>query len=311
MRDDETDYGRAIAAARAAGMPSDGHLWVSALTSFPEIPRAVAVADVPDRPLPDVPSYRCLRVDEPIVVDGRLDEDAWSRAEWSSSFGRIGDGLHNARETRIALLWDDTYLYAGYRVEDLDIRGTVSRHHEHHYVFDDDVEIFVHGDGGYYELGVNPINTVYELRWSWLERIIASGDHEGLDRLLRLSDALYYAPRGHEKYGRIADLAWELPGLKHAVHLDGTLNTPAVRDTGWTVEFALPWVGLQNIGLGAPQSGLELRVQGYRAFHDREDEPADRSIPTPFGGYTWSVMGNGNVHNPERWAVVTLSDEVV
>lgn len=310
MRDDETEYGRAITAARAAGMPSDGHLWVADLMRFPEIPRAVQVADVPDRPLPAVPQYRCHRVSEPLVVDGRLDEAVWSRAEWSARFGRIGDGHENGLDTRMALLWDDTHLYAAYRVEDHDIRGTVSRHHEHVYVYDDDVEIFVHGPDGYYELGVNPINTVYEIKWTWLEKVIAAGDHEHLDRLLRLQDALYYAPRGGERYGRIADLNWELPGLQHAVQVDGTINTPALRDEGWTVEFALPWSGLAHLGLGSPAAGLEFRVQGYRALHDREETVPWGEGATPFNGYTWSVMGNGNVHNPERWASVTLVDDV-
>lgn len=292
-------------------MPSDGHLWVSDLARFPEIPRAVEVADVPDRPLPDVPSYSCLRVNEPLLIDGRLDEAAWSRVRWSSRFGRIGDGLENGNDTRIALLWDDTHLYAAYRVEDQDIRGTVSRHHEHVYVYDDDVEIFVQGPGGYYELGVNPINTVYEIRWTWLDSVIPSGNHRRMDELLRLSDALYYAPRGSERYGRIADLNWELPGLQHAVQVDGTINTPRVEDTGWTVEFALPWAGLAHIGLGTPEVGLSFRVQGYRALHDRSSEHLDPASPTPFSGYTWSVMGNGNVHNPERWATITLSDQTV
>ncbi len=95
------------------------------------------------------------------------------------------------------------------------------------------------------------------------------------------------------------------------MQLDGTINTPRLEDVGWTVEFALPWSGLANIGLGAPAAGLEFRVQGYRALHAREEESSDRSLATPFTGYTWSVMGNGNVHNPERWGLLTLVDEAV
>ena len=33
---------------------------------------------------------------------------------------------------------------------------------------------------------------------------------------------------------------WEIPGLKTAVHINGTLNHPADRDHGWTVEIAFP-----------------------------------------------------------------------
>ena len=298
-------------------LPTDGHLWVAQQSSFPTYPRACEVADVPNIPLPEIPTYTCKRASGKIVVDGHLDEEAWSRAEWSKPFGRVGNGILDGRDTQVAMLWDDTYLYSAYRVEDFDIRGTMSGHHEHVYICDDDVEMFVEGPNGYYEVGVNPINTIYELKWKWLEQLITGGDSVGLDDIMRLRDSLYYAPRGGEKYGRIGDLNWELPGILHAVQIDGTLNNPGRRDAGWTAEFALPWAGLAEIGLSTPSAGLQFRVQGYRALHDRDDHEAaakmDTQYPgaTPFTGYTWSTMGNGNVHNPERWASVTLSEDVV
>lgn len=291
--------------------PSDGHRWISGPPKFPHYSRACEVADVPDVPLPPAPEYTCKRVTKPIVVDGRLDEDEWSRAEWTSRFGRIGDGRLDGLDTRAAFLWDDDHLYVAFKVEDHDIRATHSRHHEHVYIYDDDAEVFIEGPRGYYEIGVNPINIVYELRWTWLAQLIDNGDAEGLDRLLRLTDTLYYAPRGGERYGRIGDLNWELPGVQHAVQVDGTINNPQSADVGWTAEFALPWQGLAQIGLGSPTAGMTFRAQGYRALHDRTAQP----IPAPefpgaypYEGYTWSPMGNGNVHNPERWATLLLSD---
>jgi hypothetical protein len=298
--------------------PSDGHLWVADVTRFPTYPGACEVANVPDIPLPDIPSYVCHKVKEPIVIDGRLNEDAWSRAQWSESFGAIDSGRKDGRETNVALLWDDQYLYGAYRVQDFDVRGTMSGHHEHVYICDDDVEIFVEGPNGYYEVGVNPINNIYELKWTWLEQIISANNSAELDKLLRLSDRLYYAPRRGEKYGRIGDMGWELPGIRHAVQVDGILNNPETVDVGWTVEFALPWAGLSAVGLPAkPSSGQQFRVQGYRALHDREDLETAAKLElqypgaTPFRGYTWSTMGNGNVHNPERWVSIELSDTVI
>jgi len=298
--------------------PTDGHRWVAPVSQFPNYVRACEVADVPNIPLPDIPTYSCMRVEEPIIIDGRLDEDVWSRAHWTESFGAIDSGAHDGLETRMALLWDDTYLYGAYRVQDFDVRGTMSRHHEHVYICDDDVELFVDGPDGYYEFGLNPINTIYELKWTWLEQIISAGDSAELDKLLRLSDSLYYAPRGSEKYGRIGNMEWELPGIRHAVQVDGTLNNPDSVDVVWTVEFALPWEGLSAIGLpNSPTEGLQFRVQGYRALHDREDSETAAKLQmqypgaTPFRGYTWSTMGNGNVHNPERWASLVLNGEVI
>ena len=87
--------------------PTNGHLWVADLTRFPTYPTACEVANVPDIALPEIPSYVCQRVEEPIVIDGRLNEEVWSRAQWSSSFAAIESGLTDGRETTVALLWDD------------------------------------------------------------------------------------------------------------------------------------------------------------------------------------------------------------
>lgn len=305
------------AGALSADQVSDGHLALGPGARFPEVPRWATVASVPDRPLPPIPRYQCLRAAVPPEIDGRLDEAVWARAEWSAPFGRIDDGRPSGQETRIALLWDDRCLYAAYRAADRDVRGTATRHHEQVYMKDDDVEIFVQGDGGYYELGVNPVNTVYEFRWTWLQPLVERQDFGRLEELLKRSDTLYYTARPGEKLGRIGDMTWELPGLRHAVQVDGTLNNPADFDRGWTVEFALPWDGLAPILGGRPKPGTTLRIQAYRAEHDRSDPEKTAAFArhwpggSPFTGYTWSTMGNGNVHNPERWAEVVLLDAPV
>lgn len=297
---------------------SDGHLSVGPLPRFPEVPRWATVANVPDRELPAIPRYTCRRVTRPLTIDGRLDEPEWQRAEWSAPLGRIETGIVDAPAASVALLWDEANLYVGFRVADPDVRGAAVRHHEQIYMVDDDAEVFVAGDGRYYEVGVNPINTVYEFRWTWIEPLIAGQDFAGIEALFKLPDLLYYTARQGERAGRIGDMGWELPGLRHAVAIEGTLNAPHDTDVGWTVEYALPWAGLAHIGVPPPAAGQELRIQAYRAFHHRDEKSARaeemaRAWPgaTPYEGYTWSTMGNGNVHNPERWAVVTLSDEPI
>lgn len=295
----------------------DGFVEAGARPRYPEIPRWVRVANVPDVPLPPVPALRASRTTGPIVVDGRLDEPDWARADWSAPFGRIASGIAASPETRVAFLWDDEALYAGYRVEHHDIRAMTTRHHEHVYVKDDDVELFVAGEGTYYELGINPINTIYEIGWTWLEPLVEARDFDALERLMLVNDQFYYARRGGERLGRLADLGWELPGLRRAVRVDGAINAPDVRDAGWTVEFALPWAGLAThiAELAGPrQAGDRVTIQAYRAHHPRRDPEADARMAAEFpGGSEWygttlSAMGNGNVHNPERWVSLELID---
>lgn len=85
-------------------------------------------------------------------------------------------------------------------------------------------------------------------------------------------------------------------GCQHAVFLNGSINRPEVKDKGWTVELALPWAGLEEIAGGrtvSPKAGDVFRMTAYRCHHDRINRTAK--------GWTWSVMGNDNIHIPERW----------
>ena len=255
--------------------------------------------------LPPVADYTCMRTKKPILVDGRLDEDAWGGVEWSTPYVQIDTGERSRVETRIALLWDDEYLYAGYKVEDHDIRGTMGDHHDHIYMKDNDVEIFVAGEGYYYEMGLNPINNMYELKWTWLQPLVEQNRFDEIEELMHKMDYLYYEAREGDRLGRIGDLNYHLPGLRTAVHIDGTLNRPDLTDEGWTAEFALPWAGLAEISGGLdtpPKSGDSLRVMGYRMDKDWDD-------PAKNEASTWNAVGCGNIHIPERWSVVTFKDE--
>lgn len=258
--------------------------------------------------LPPVAQYECRRCAQPIAVDGSLSEAVWERVEWSEPFADISEGGEAKSETRLALLWDAEFLYVGYRVEDHDIRGTMGAYHDHIYFDDNDVEIFVAGEGYYYEIGLNPLNNMYELRWTWLEPLVAENRFAELEELLKLDDYLYYVAREGDHLGRIGDLDYHLAGLQTAVHIDGVLNQPQVRDTGWTVEMALPWKSLADIGGGRdmpPVSGDVLRIMGYRM-----DQLWDGEGGREHQASTWNAVGCGNIHIPERWSEVTFVDEV-
>ena len=51
--------------------------------------------------------YTAYRVDEPIRVDGRLDEEAWQMAPRSPRFVDLIRGQRAIHDTRAAVLWDD------------------------------------------------------------------------------------------------------------------------------------------------------------------------------------------------------------
>ena len=72
-------------------------------------------------------------------------------------------------------------------------------------------------------------------------------------------------PRPYKDGGRAVH-DWEIPGLKSAVHLDGTLNDPADMDRGWTVELAFPWPALAELARrpAPPRDGDQWRVDFSR-----------------------------------------------
>lgn len=273
-----------------------------------KMPRTINLPQGPldELALPPVHEYECLRTPEPICVDGALDEPVWQRVQWSTPFVKMDTGAPVRLDSRIALLWDDQYLYAAYRFEDHEIWGTHVEHHEHVYIRDSDAEIFIEGEGVYYELGVNPINTIYEVFWTWLEPVVARQDTALLNRFFKTENFLYFEPRLNDRLGRFGELDWELPGLKHAVRVDGSLNCPEIRDNGWTVEFALPWAGLRALGKPVPpQDGDVWRIGASRCqhFHDAQGNNV-------WEDWSWNRHGYINMHIPERWTRVRFVDRI-
>src|ERR1039458_4129432 len=114
--------------------------------------------------------YTCYRAAGPITVDGRLDEASWKLAPKSTPFVDIVTGVPAWFDTRVALLWDDDYLYGGLGVEERDVWGTMTKRDSKIWE-ENDVEVFIGGPAGsnnaYYEFEVNALNTVYEVFWIW------------------------------------------------------------------------------------------------------------------------------------------------
>ena len=90
---------------------------------------------------------------------------------------------------------------------------------------DNDFEVFIDPDGDnhqYYEIEINALNTVWDLR-------LVKPYRDG-------------GPAVNE---------WDVAGMRSAVHVDGTLNDPRDADRGWTVEMALPWEAMSEYANGA------------------------------------------------------------
>ena len=232
-------------------------------------------------------TYDCRRASSAISIDGRVVESAWQAAAWTADFVDIEGGARpRARfRTRAKMLWDDEYFYIAAELEEPHVWGTLTRHDS--VIFhDNDFEVFIDPDGdtlNYYEFEINALNTGWDL----------------------LLDKPY-------RHGGKARNSWEIPGLRTAVHVRGTLNDPSDRDQGWSVEIAFPWRVLAEYSRQAapPRSGDEWRVNFSRVEWQHDiDAGTYRKVPnTKEDNWVWSPQGAVNMHIPEMWGRVRFTN---
>lgn len=231
-------------------------------------------------------SYDAPRASGPIRADGILDEEAWAAAPWTEPFVDIEGGAKPAPAllTRAKILWDDEVLWIGAEMQEPHVWGSLLARDAVIYM-DDDFEVFLDPDGDthqYYELEINALGTVWDL---FLVRPYRDG-----------------GPALH---------AWDIPGLRTAVHVDGTLNDPSDVDRGWSVEIGIPWSPLAEATdvPVPPRPGDRWRVN-----FSRVDWPVDvvdggtRKRRDPATGteldesnWVWSPQGLVAMHYPEMW----------
>jgi hypothetical protein len=235
-------------------------------------------------------SYECRLSKEAPVVDGDLSDEAWKSATWTSDFIDIRGKDQPAPRfrTRARMLWTVEGLFICAEMAEPHVWGTLTE--KNAIIFhDNDFEIFLDPDGdtlNYYEFEINALGTIWELT---------------LDKP--------YSKGGTATHGT------NLPGLKSAVKIQGTLNEPSDTDTGWTVEVFLPWKDLakyQGSLSSPPKAGDTWRinfsrvewkhiVKGGKYFRVPEHGVKIPEGEHPEDNWAWSPQGEIAMHVPERW----------
>ena len=250
---------------------------------------AIAAAAIP-APLPVeytvARGYVAHRAAKPIIIDGKLDDEAWEKVPWSEEFVDIeGDKKPKPRyRTRMKMLWDDEALYIAAEIEEPHVWATITEHDA--VIFQDpDFEVFLDPDcdnHNYAELELNAKNTTWDL--------------------------LLTKPY---KDGGKAINGWEIIGLKTAVNVNGTINNPSDTDKGWTVEIKWPWKGLKELTdvPVPPRDGDQWRVNFSRVEWDVEIKNGkyEKVKGKPEYNWVWSPQGVIDMHRPERWGYVQFS----
>ena len=230
--------------------------------------------------------YVCGRIDQGPVIDGDLSDAAWQNAPWTDAFVDIQGSDHPTprHATRARMVWDDTALYIAAQLDEPHVWAKL-KEHDAVIFHDNDFEVFLdpNGDNHHYlELELNALNTTWDL----------------------------FLNRPYKDAGT-ADNGWEFAGLKTAVKVQGTLNQPGDEDTGWTVEIAIPWTGLQTPDNKAepPQPGALWRINFSRVQwqHTIVDGQYKKVPGKPEDNWVWSPPGIIDMHRPERWGYLQFS----
>jgi serine/threonine protein kinase/formylglycine-generating enzyme required for sulfatase activity len=232
--------------------------------------------------------YVAYRANQPIRLDGKLDDEAWKAAPWTDDFVDIeGDFRSKPRyRTRVKMLWDDQYLYLGAELEEPHVQGTYTKRDSYIFHEDNAFNVFINPDGNnhnYAQLEMNALNAVWDLR---LKKPYRDGGQ--------------------------AEDEWDIPGLRTAVHVNGTINDPRDTDKTWACEIAIPWeiVSALNDRPGnAPRDGDQWRINFSRAQwrYDIVDGKYVRDKDRREDNWAWSPQGVVDMHRPELWGYVQFS----
>jgi hypothetical protein len=215
-----------------------------------------------------------------LLIDGLLDEPAWTAAVWSDYFIDIEGDENPApqQQTRLKMAWDKHYLYIGAHLEEKNLWATLDQRDAIVYR-DNDFEVFLDPDGdglNYYEFEINALGTSLDL----------------------------FMDKPYNKKGK-ADLGWDFEGLKSAIILQGTLNNNTDTDTSWTIEIAIPWTSLSADAGTPPSNGDTWRINFSRVQWDLEKtKDGYTKLDRPEHNWVWSPQGVINMHVPEKWGYV-------
>ncbi|MEM7232244.1 MAG: SMP-30/gluconolactonase/LRE family protein, partial [Planctomycetota bacterium] len=207
-----------------------------------------------------------------------------------------------------SVLWDDENLYVAYWIEEPFIRAKFEKRDSPIY-YDNDVECFVAGRDAYYEFEINAYGTIYEGVFIWNDAYESSYAALPEFRLKQKKVVPFNGVgfKDHSRGKRRGFLAWDLPGLKSAVHIDGTTNDDSDRDRGWTVEVAFPWSSLRVLAAADGRAVPPLDGDVWRMDFSRFNQFKEATPVQERGGWSWSRHGVWDSHIPELFTKITFS----
>lgn len=194
------------------------------------------------------------RINQPIKLDGRLDEKVWAKVpKYKLEFANEIGAWPQAEQDRylqdkyesatVSFLYDDKYLYVGAELEDDDVISFANRNQDLLYRGADTLEIFLAPANGthYWELYSTP--SIYRTSFCF-----PAGGMLGLQEVFSKSMLM--------------------PGYETAFTVNGKLNDHKVKDKGWTTELRIPLSEIAKKGVKfAPGEKWSILAARYNYSH--------------------------------------------
>lgn len=212
-----------------------------------------------------IPSIVSYQIQNPISIDGNLDEPIYKRAakmylKNSITKASIFDPNY---ETYIQVFHDHQNLYIAFSCMDNDIHSSFSKRDE--YLWKEEaVEVFIDTDtepDNYVELEVSPKNILYD-------SYIVDPQNIDIEKTLK----------------------YNMKGIQTAVNVDGTVNKRGDKDKRWTVEIAVPFAELVDGFQPNQLQNYSWKINFYRINHDE----------SPLKYMAWSPT-QGSFHQPVKF----------
>lgn len=219
----------------------------------------------------EIPEYTIYRAGTPIVVDGRLDEPAWTAAPDVGAFVFPWYRDGKREQTVAKILWDDTNLYVAFICEDAHI-WAVHTERDSRVWEDDAVEVFTAPDPGrldhYFNIEMNVLGI-------FLDEFRTAGP------------------------GTPPIDEWAANGVQIKTSLVGTLNDDTDEDAYWILEAAIPFSNFAAVARNTPPRPgnvwrLNLNRLGGNTNQQYSQWSASRTprpsfhVPADFGRVTFS-----------------------
>lgn len=186
------------------------------------------------------------QTENPVIVDGKLDEAVWNSAVLLGPFRSNDRALPTRTSTFARLLWDRDFLYVALQCEDFDLQSEKMGRDHRIWETDDNIKLVIDPDGDgkdFLSWTINPLNALLD----------------------------YHRP---DEWAT-ENVHWNAAGVQTAVEIDGTISNARDEDRGWRAEIAIPWsVFAVNDAIYRVLDYYKKGMEAYEAF----DFPTARDL---------------------------------